>query len=78
MEAPILGYPNPSLPYIVETDASNEACGAVISQISDGLERPIAYFSKTFSSEERNYCVTRRELLAVVRGVQQFRPYLYG
>ena len=78
VEAPILGYPEPDLPYIVDTDASNEASGGVISQIQNGRERPIAYFSKTFSTEERNYCVTRRELLAVVRAVKQFRPYLYG
>jgi len=76
--APVLGYPDPKLPYILDTDASNVACGAVLSQLQAGVERPVAFFSKTFSSEERNYCVTRRELLAIVRAVKQFRPYLYG
>ena len=78
IEAPILGYPDPNLPYIVDTDASDEASGAVLSQIQNGMEKPIAYFSKTFSNEEKNYCVTRRELLAVVKALKQFRPYLYG
>ena len=41
-------------------------------------ERAIAYYSKTFSLPQRNYCVTRRELLAVVMAVNHFRPYLYG
>lgn len=78
IESPVLGYPDPNLPYILDTDASNEAMGAVLSQVQGGLERPIAYFSKTFSTEERNYCVTRKELLAVVSAAKHFRPYLYG
>ena len=78
MEAPVLTYPDPSKPYILDTDASNEAAGAVLSQETDGEERVVAYFSKTFSPPQRNYCVTRRELLAVVLAVTHFRPYLYG
>ena len=78
VEAPILGYPDPRLSYIVDTDASDYAMGAVLSQVQDTIERPVAYYSKTFSSEERNYCVTRRELLAVVKALHHFRPYLYG
>ena len=78
IEAPILGYPEPKSEYVVDTDASNEASGGVISQLQNGVERPIAYFSTTLSNEEKNYCVTRHELLAVVRAVKQFRPYLYG
>ncbi|XP_077277424.1 uncharacterized protein LOC143905721 isoform X1 [Temnothorax americanus] len=41
-------------------------------------ERVIAYFSRVLSKTERNYCVTRRELLAVVDSVKSFRHYLYG
>ena len=78
VSSPILGYPDPELPYVLDTDASLSAAGGVLSQVQDGVERPIAYFSKTFSKPERNYCVTRRELLAVVLSVQHFRPYLYG
>ena len=52
--------------------------GAVLSQIQEGKERVIAYYSKTLAPPERNYCVTRRELLAVVKAVKHFRPYLYG
>ena len=77
LTAPILGYPDHQLQYILDTDASAFGLGAVLSQIQDGKERVIGYFSKTMSPEERNYCVTRKELLAVVTAVKHFRPYLY-
>ena len=78
LTAPILGYPDPQRPYILDTDASAVGVGAVLSQVQEGRERVIAYFSKTLSPAERNYCVTRRELLAVIKAVKHFRPYLYG
>ena len=59
LAAPILGYPDPHLQYILDTDASAEGIGSVLSQIQDGQERVIAYYSKTLSPPERNYCVTR-------------------
>ena len=43
-----------------------------------GVERVIGYFSKAFSKQERRYCVTRRELLAVVASIKHFHHYLYG
>ena len=59
----MLGYPDPKLQYILDTDASAVGVGAVLSQVQEGQERVIAYFSKTLNNAERNYCVTRRELL---------------
>lgn len=76
--SPVLSYPDPSLPYILDTDASAEGVGAVLSQIHEGKESVVAYYSKKFTKEERNYCVTRKELLAVVQGTSHFHPYLYG
>ena len=78
VEAPVLGYPDPRLSYVFDTDASDVGVGAVLSQVQDGQERVIAYYSKTLAPPKRNYCVTRRELLAVVKAVRHFRPYLYG
>ena len=64
--APILGYPDvEGGTFILDTDASNEAIGAVLSQIQDGKEIVIAYASRTLTSPEKNYCVTRKEMLAV-------------
>ena len=78
LESPVLAYPDYSKEFLLDTDASLDGAGAVLSQIQDGEERVIAYFSKTFSPAERNYCVTRRELLAIVMATKHFRPYLYG
>ena len=52
--------------------------GAVLSQVQDDKERVIAYMSKAMNSHERAYCVTRKELLAVVVALKNFHTYLYG
>ena len=76
--APVRGYPQQGKQFIVDTDASNAGIGGVLSQVQEGNERVVAYFSKTLSKAERNYCVTRRELLAMVRTLEHFHKYLYG
>jgi hypothetical protein len=75
---PILAYPQPGKRFIVDTDASNVGIGGVLFQVQHGQERVIAYYGKTLNKAERNYCVTRRELLAIVRTLEHFRKYLYG
>ena len=52
--------------------------GAILSTLVDGVERPIAFFSRIMNSSQRNYCPTRQELLAVIAGLQHFRHYLVG
>ncbi|CAC5395695.1 Retrovirus-related Pol polyprotein from transposon 297,Retrovirus-related Pol polyprotein from transposon 17.6 [Mytilus coruscus] len=78
ISAPILAYPTKEDLFILDTDASNVGMGAVLSQLQDGVEKVICYFSKTFSRSERKYCVTRRELLAIVASIKHFHHYLYG
>ena len=75
---PILAYPSESDAFILDTDASSVGIGAVLSQVQNGTERVIAYFSRVLNPAERNYCVTRRELLAVVCAVNHFHHYLCG
>ncbi|GFU35199.1 retrovirus-related Pol polyprotein from transposon 17.6 [Trichonephila clavipes] len=76
--APILAYPEIGKQFILDTDASHESIGNVLSQEIDGQERVIVYLSKFLSKPERNYCLTRKELLAIVKAVKHFHPYLYG
>ena len=76
--SPILMHPDFTLPFILDTDASDQAIGAVLSQNIDGSERVIAYASRTLTKCERKYCVTRKELLSVVHFVKHFKHYLYG
>ena len=63
---------------MLDTDASSHGLGAVLSQIQSRQEVVIAYYSRTLSRSEMNYCTTRKELLAVVQAVKHFHPYLYG
>ncbi|UYV75940.1 K02A2.6-like [Cordylochernes scorpioides] len=76
--APILAYPRPGDSFILDKDASNTGIDGVLSQVQEGSERVIAYFSKTLSQPERNYCVTSKELLAIVKSIEHFHHYLYG
>ena len=78
LEAPILASPNFELPFIIDTDASDTALGAVLSQVIDGIEYPIAFASRVLTKTEVNYATTKREALGVVQAVQWFRPYIYG
>ncbi|GBM50228.1 Retrovirus-related Pol polyprotein from transposon 297 [Araneus ventricosus] len=64
--SPILTYPRIDKEFILDTDASNEVIGAVLSQKIGNEECVIAYFSKSLGKPGRNYCVTRKELLAIV------------
>ena len=77
-EAPVLAYPRREGKFILDADASNQSIGAVLSQVQDGEERVICYASRTLTKPEKNYCVTRKELLAVVNFVRSFRHYLLG
>jgi len=76
--APVLALPRDEGNFILDCDASETAIGAVLSQVQDGEERPICYASQLYNRHEKNYNVTRKELLAVVTFVKKFRQYLLG
>ena len=78
VSADVLALPNDHDHFILDCDASNKAMGAVLSQIQQGVERPICYASQLFDRHQQNYSVTRKELLAMVTFVKKFRQYLLG
>ena len=78
ISTPILAHPKHKGMFILDTDASDVAIGAILSQIQDNEEKVIAYGSKSLSKTQRNYCVTDRELLAVRYFTELYRIYLLG
>jgi transposase InsO family protein len=78
VSAPILALPDSVSPWILDTDASQNAIAGVLSQVQNGVERVISYGSRLLSKQERNYCTTKLELLSVVHFVKLYRPYLLG
>ena len=65
-------------PFFLDTDASGATIGIPASQFQDGEERLVALVSRVLSPHERNYYVTRRELLAIVFLDKMFHQYLLG
>ncbi|XP_041430600.1 uncharacterized protein LOC121397614 [Xenopus laevis] len=80
ISAPVLHHPDPSLPFILEVDASENAVGAILSQRSGIKEElhPVAFFSHKMSRSECNYDVADRELLAIKLALEEWRYLLEG
>jgi len=77
-EAPVLAYPIQGIPFILDTDVSATAMGAVLSQVVDGVERPIKFGSHCLERSRRAYCITYRELYAAVSYMKKWHHYLEG
>ena len=77
---PILRLPDFTQPFVLTTDWSILAVGAVLSQIDPltSFDHLIAFASRLFNSAERNYSSTEGEYLTLVWAVQKFRTYLDG
>jgi len=77
--APILALPNNSKPFRIEADSSDFATGAVLSQQgSDDKWHPVAFLSKSLSPVERNYEIHDKEMLAIVRALEEWRHFVEG
>jgi hypothetical protein len=75
---PTLAMPIPEEMFVLDTDASGDTIGAELSQVQEGVERPIVYRSLSLGRDLRKYCTIRKELLAVVRFTSMYCHYLLG
>ena len=77
-QAPILHYPNPNKTYIIYTDASDDACGAQLSQEHDGTEFPVAFLSHTFTGTQCKWSTTEQEAFGAYYATTKVNYYLQG
>ncbi|MBW0496558.1 hypothetical protein O181_036273 [Austropuccinia psidii MF-1] len=73
--SPILSHFNPSLPTIVETDASDYSLGAELSQLNDSGKHPIAFDSGKLLPTELNYEIHEKELLGIVWALKRWGAF---
>jgi hypothetical protein len=78
--APVLIIPADDQPFRIEADSSDFATGAVLSQLSaeDGKWHPVAFLSKSLSDTKRNYKIHDKEMLAIMRALDEWRHFLEG
>ena len=77
---PILALPQDSEPFCIETDSSDFASGAVLSQQLPGEDKwhPVAFYSKSLSPVERNYKIHDKEMLTIIHVLEEWRHFLEG
>ena len=78
IQAPILQYPDTTKPYIVYTDASNDACGAQLSQIHNKTEFLVAFLSHTFTDTQRRWSTPEQEAYGIYFAIKKWNYYLQG
>lgn len=74
----ILTYPDFNKIFLITTDASDFAIGAVLSQNVEGKYRPIHFASRTLNKTEEIYSASEKEMLAIIWALKIFRNYIYG
>ena len=78
IQAPILRYPDTKKPNIVYTDASDDACGAQLSQIHDGTEFLVVFLSHTFTDTQRRWSTPEQEAYGIYFAIKKWNYYLQG
>jgi hypothetical protein len=72
--APVLTLPDLQQPFEIETDASNYAIGAILTQ----HVYPVAYHSETLSDTDRKYPTYEKEMYSIVQACRQWKHYILG
>lgn len=76
--APVLANPNFRLAFQIQTDASDSAIAAILTQQHESGEKVVAYFSQKLSPAQQAYAASEKEGLAVLTAIDKFRPYIEG
>ena len=78
IKAPILRYPDTTKPYIVYTDASDDACRAQLSQMHEEAKFPVAFLSHTFTDTQQRWSTPEQEAYGIYFAVKKWNYYLHG
>lgn len=78
ISSPILGSPDFTKEFVIQTDASDVAVAGVLTQQQEEGERVISYFSHKLTTAERNYHAAEKEALAALLAIEAFRGYVEG
>ena len=78
IQAPILRYPDTTKPYIVYTDASDDACGAQLSLMHNEAEFPVAFLSHTFTDTQWRWSTPEQEAYSIYFAIKKWNYYLQG
>ena len=73
---PVTAYPDFKEPFRIYTQATKIGLGAVLTQKQEGIERTVCCASRTLNVAEANYSTLKKECLAVVWGLNTFRPFV--
>ena len=78
IQAPILRYPDTTKPYIMYTDASDNACRAQLSQMHEEVEFPVAFLSHTFTDTQQRWSTPEQEAYSIYFTIKKWNYYLQG
>ncbi len=78
LNSQLLKHPDFDKRFTIDVDSSSIGTGAVLTQKYDGVEHPVAFFSKKFGPAEAGWHSTDQEALGIVLALDHFRPYIYG
>ena len=76
LRASLLGYFDPTKRLIIKTNASDHTIAAVIFQETEEGLQSLGFMSKKMTSAEQNYTITKKEMLAIIQAVKEWRKYL--
>lgn len=77
-QSPVVASPNFDCEFVLQCDASDASAAAALTQIQDGQEVIIAFFSHKWTAPEKSWCATEKEGASVLKAIQHFRGYIYG